>query len=72
MSGSGPFIAIPELSCSTAEVFWFVSNGCEFGPTHCHVGGSMSGLAQRYSAGLATQKKVEENWGPDAFCFLIC
>ena len=43
-------MAMLELSFLAAEVFRFVSNGCEFGPAHCHVCGSMSGLAQCHSA----------------------
>ena len=59
----------PRLSISAAEVFRFVSNGREFGPSHCHVGGPMSRLAQCHSAGLTTRKKNEENWCPRTFCF---
>ena len=59
----------PRLSILAAEVFRFVSNGREFGPSHCHVGGPMSRLAQCHSAGLTTRKKNEENWCPHTFCF---
>ena len=58
-----PSIAMPELSFLMAEVFRFVSNGCQFGPTHCHVCGPMSGLAQCHSACFTTRTKIQENWG---------
>ena len=67
-----PSIAMPELSFLMAEVFRFVSNGCQFGPTHCHVCGPMSGLAQCHSACFTTRTEIQENWGPDIFCLLIC